>query len=263
MNSKFVLVALAFAFLLLSSFNSEEEKENVFDVIVIDAGHGGHDPGCSNGSVREKDVTLAIALKLGKMIEDSLKDVKVIYTRKTDKFIELSERSNIANKNNADLFISIHCNANDNKDANGTETYVMGLHKTESNLQVSKRENNVITLEKNYKTNKTYGEFDPNSNEAYIIFSLFQNAFMTQSQKFAGHVESEFKSHTKLKSRGVKQAGFIVLWKSTMPGVLIETGFLSNETDRKVLGKDSGQIVTATAIFNAVRKYKTSTATKK
>lgn len=262
MNRKFVLCVLGVTLFLSSSFNSEEEKENVFDVIVIDAGHGGHDPGTSSGSLKEKDVALAIALKLGKMIEDSLKDVKVVYTRKTDKFIELSERSNIANKNNADLFLSIHCNANPNKEANGTETYVMGLHKTEGNLEVSKRENNVITMEKNYKSNKTYGGFDPNSNEAYIIFSLFQNAFMAHSQKFAGHIEGEFKKKSKLKSRGVKQAGFLVLWKSTMPGVLIETGFLSNENDRKVLSKDSGQAVMASAIFDAVRKYKATFAKK-
>ncbi len=260
MKRKLLLFTFALTVLVSSSFNGDEE--NVFDVVVIDAGHGGNDPGCNGGSSKEKEVTLAIALKLGKMIEDSLKGVKVIYTRKTDKFIELSERSNIANKNNADLFISIHCNANDNKEASGTETYVMGLHKTESQLQVSKRENSVIKLEKDYEKNKSYGEFDPNSNEAYIIFSLIQNAFMSQSQKFASHVENEFKKNTPLKSRGVKQAGFLVLWKSTMPGVLIETGFLSNESDRKVLAKDSSQMVMAKSIFSAVKKYKAGTAKK-
>jgi N-acetylmuramoyl-L-alanine amidase len=260
-KNKLLVSSLFFLLILInSSFN--HEAEDVFDVVVIDAGHGGHDPGCNGGSSKEKEVTLSIALKLGKMIEDSLKGVKVIYTRKTDKFIELSERSNIANKNNADLFISIHCNANDNKEASGTETYVMGLHKTENQLQVSKRENNVIKLEKDYENNKSYGEFDPNSNEAYIIFSLIQNAYMTQSQKFAGHVENEFRKHTKLKSRGVKQAGFLVLWKSTMPGVLIETGFLTNADDRKILAKDSSQLVMARSIFNAVRKYKNSGSKK-
>jgi N-acetylmuramoyl-L-alanine amidase len=136
------------------------------------------------------------------------------------------------------------------------------LHKTESQLQVSKRENSVIKLEKDYESNKTYGEFDPNSNEAYIIFSLIQNAYMTHSQRFAAHVENEFKKHTKLKSRGVKQAGFLVLWKSTMPGVLIETGFLSNENDRKVLAKDSSQTTMARSIFYAVKKYKAGSAKK-
>ncbi len=260
MKQKILILGLVLTFIVSSSFNGAEE--NVFDLVVIDAGHGGNDPGCNGGTSKEKEVTLAIALKLGKLIEDSLKGVKVIYTRKTDKFIELSERSNIANKNNADLFISIHCNANDNKEASGTETYVMGLHKTESQLQVSKRENSVIKLEKDYENNKSYGEFDPNSNEAYIIFSLIQNAYMTQSQKFAAQVESEFKKNTPLKSRGVKQAGFLVLWKSTMPGVLIETGFLTNENDRKVLAKDSSQNVMAKSIFNAVKKYKQGTTKK-
>lgn len=253
MKKKNLWVALILLLFSTSSFN---HADNIFNIIVIDAGHGGHDPGCNGGSNREKEVTLAIALKLGKLIEDSLKDVKVVYTRKSDKFIELSERGNIANKNNADLFISIHCNANDNKEAAGTETYLMGLHKSENNLAVSKRENNVILLEKDYKTNEAYAGFDPNSPAGHIIFSLMQNAYISQSAKFAGHVEAEFKVNTPLKSRGVKQAGFLVLWKTAMPGVLIETGFLTNTGDRKTLGKDSGQAVIANAIFNAVKKYK-------
>lgn len=253
MNKKLLFISLLGLLISGSSFN---HADNIFNVVVIDAGHGGHDPGCNGGDSKEKEVTLAIALKLGKMIEDSFKDVKVIYTRKTDKFIELSERGNIANKNNADLFISIHCNANDNKEASGTETYLMGLHKSESNLSVSKRENNVILLEKDYKTNQAYEGFDPNSPAGHIILTLMQNAYIAQSAKFAGHVESEFKTNTKLKSRGVKQAGFLVLWKTAMPGVLIETGFLTNSNDRKVLSKDSGQANIAKAIFNAVKKYK-------
>ncbi len=253
MNKKLLFLASALVILLGSSFN---HADNVFNVIVIDAGHGGNDPGCNGGGSKEKQVTLSIALKLGKMIEDSLKDVKVIYTRKSDKFIELSERGNIANKNNADLFISIHCNANDNKEAAGTETYLMGLHKSENNLAVSKRENNVILLEKDYKTNEAYEGFDPNSPAGHIILTLMQNAYIAQSAKFASNVEGEFKTNTSLKSRGVKQAGFLVLWKTAMPGVLIETGFLTNASDRKTLSKDSGQMVIAKAIFNALKKYK-------
>lgn len=252
-KNKILAIFLVSTLLFTSSFNN---ADNVFDIVVIDAGHGGHDPGCNGGDSKEKQVTLAIALKLGKLIEDSLKGVKVVYTRKTDKFIELSERGNIANKNNADLFISIHCNANDNKEAAGTETYLMGLHKGDDNLKVSKRENNVILLEKDYKTNQAYEGFDPNSPVGHIIFSLMQNAYITQSAKFAGLVETQFKVNTKLKSRGVKQAGFLVLWKTAMPGVLIETGFLTNAGDRKTLGKDSGQAVIANAIFKAVKKYK-------
>jgi N-acetylmuramoyl-L-alanine amidase len=253
MNKKIIIIFILFSFGITTSFVGDE---NVFDVVVIDAGHGGHDPGCNGGHSNEKEVTLSVALKLGKMIEDSLQDVKVVYTRKTDKFIELSERSNIANKNNADLFISIHCNANDNKEAHGTETFIMGLHKSESNLMVSKRENSVITLEKDYQNNKAYEGFDPNSPVGHIIFSLMQNAYIAQSAKFAGHVETEFQKNTPLKSRGVKQAGFLVLWKTAMPGVLIETGFLTNENDRKTLAKDSGQTVMAKSIFNALKKYK-------
>jgi len=262
MNRRILLLSLGLIVLVFSSFNHEEETINSFDIIVIDAGHGGHDPGCNGGSSREKEVTLSIALKLGKFIEDSLKDVKVVYTRKTDKFIELSERSNIANKNSADLFISIHCNANDNKEANGTETYLMGPHKLEGNLQVSKRENNVILLEKDYKNNKAYEGFDPNSPAGHIIFSLMQNAFRAQSIKFASLVETEFKQKSRLKSRGVKEAGFLVLWRSTMPGVLIETGFLSSEFDRKTLANDSGQNNMARAIYYALKKYKTSQTKK-
>jgi N-acetylmuramoyl-L-alanine amidase len=262
MQKRKIIIVLTLLFLIVSSFNQEEEK-NPFDVIVIDAGHGGKDPGCHGGATNEKDVTLSIALKLGKLIEDSLKGVKVVYTRKTDNFIELSERSNIANKNNADLFISIHCNANDNKEANGTETYLMGLHKAESNLQVSKRENNVILLEKDYKSNEAYSGFDPNSPAGHIIFSLMQNAFRTQSIKFAELVENEFKTKSKLKSRGVKEAGFLVLWKTSMPAVLIETGFLSSTTDRQTLSKDSGQAQMANSIFEAVLKYKKSVDSKK
>lgn len=262
MNKTLLLLALGILAVFAASFNTLEDK-NKFDVIVIDAGHGGHDPGCNGGDTKEKDVTLSIALKLGKLIEDSLKDVKVVYTRNIDKFIELSERCNIANKNNADLFISIHCNANDKKEPNGTETYLMGLHKMEGNLEVSKRENNVILLEKDYKNNQSYAGYDPNSPASHIIFSLMQNAFRAQSIRFASLVEDEFKTKSALKSRGVKEAGFLVLWKAAMPSVLIETGFLSNETDRKTLSKDSGQASMAKAIFNAILKYKSATAAKK
>lgn len=247
------ILTLAAILFLFSSFN---HVDNVFNVLVIDAGHGGKDPGCNGGDSKEKEVTLAIALKLGKLIEDSLPGVKVVYTRKTDKFIELSERSNIANKNNADLFISIHCNANDKKEPNGTETYLMGLHKNDGNLAVSKRENEVILLESDYKTNKAYEGFDPNSPVGHIILNLLQNAYRKQSIKFAGFVEEEFKKNSSLTSRGVKEAGFLVLWKTAMPGVLIETGFLTNEKDRKILSKDSGQTIMANSIFNAVKKYK-------
>lgn len=224
--------------------------------IVIDAGHGGKDPGCNGASVFEKNVTLSIALKLGKFLEDSLKDVKVIYTRKTDHFIELWERPNLANKENADLFISIHCNANNNTAAAGSETYFMGLHKSEGNLDVAKRENAAIQFEESYETNERYGGFDPNSPESHIIFSLVQNAFMHQSLKFSQLIENHTNKISKIKSRGVKQAGFLVLWQTAMPSVLVETGFLTNGNDRAYLSTENGQTTIARGIYRAVASYK-------
>lgn len=224
--------------------------------IVIDAGHGGQDPGCNGaGEISEKTVTLAIALKLGKMIQDSMKDVKVVYTRKTDDFIELWERPNLANKENADLFISIHCNANNNTAAAGSETYFMGLHKTAGNLEVSKRENAVITYEEDYESNERYGGFDPNSPESHIIFTMLQNAFMQQSLKFSTLVEDHTSKTSKIKTRGVKQAGFLVLWQTSMPSVLIETGFLTNSADRAILKTEAGQKGIAKGILQAIKAY--------
>lgn len=225
--------------------------------IVIDAGHGGLDPGCNGANeVWEKAVTLAISLKLGKLIEDSMKDVTVVYTRKTDKFVELWERPNIANKENADLFVSIHCNSNINTTAAGSETYFMGLHKTQGNLEVAKRENSVITYESDYKTNEKYGGFDPNSPESHIIFTLVQNAYLQQSLKFSQQVENNTNKISKIKTRGVKQAGFLVLWQTAMPSVLVETGFLTNAKDRAVLKSEDGQKIIARGIFYAIKTYK-------
>jgi N-acetylmuramoyl-L-alanine amidase len=167
------------------AFNKKQVK-----TIVIDAGHGGHDPGCQYGGAREKDVTLKIALALGKKINETLPDVKVVYTRKTDEFVTLYNRANIANKNQADLFISIHCNANKNTSVSGTETYAMGLHKAEGNLDVSKRENEVILLEKNYE--EQYEGFDPNSPETHIILTLHQNAYLDKSIDLASRIEKYF-----------------------------------------------------------------------
>jgi N-acetylmuramoyl-L-alanine amidase len=222
--------------------------------VVIDAGHGGKDYGCSGKNSHEKTIALKIALQLGAMIEEKYPDIKVIYTRKTDIFIELHERAAIANRNNADLFICIHCNANTSSSPFGTETYVMGLHKTEANLAVAKRENDVILMENNYNLN--YDGFDPNNPASHIIFSLNQHAYMEQSILFASLIESHFKNHAKRTSRGVKQAGFLVLWKSAMPSVLIETGFLTNASEEKVLASESGQKLIAESILFAFADYK-------
>lgn len=249
-----------FGFLVVSFFSFQSKQKPLSDavsVIVIDAGHGGKDPGCNGaGEIFEKQVTLGVALRLGKLLQDSLKDVKVLYTRKTDEFIELYKRPELANKNNADLFISIHCNSNKNTTAAGSETYLMGLHKTEGNLSVAKRENAAITMETNYQNNASYGGFDPESPEGHIIFTLVQNAYMEASTGFASKVEYQIAKTGKIKSRGVKQAGFLVLWRTAMPSVLVEIGFLTNPADRAVLKTPDGQKQIAYALFKAVREYK-------
>lgn len=221
--------------------------------IVIDAGHGGHDPGCHGASEKEKHVALAIALQVGALLEKNIPDVEVIYTRKTDVFVELHERANIANKNEADLFVCIHANANAKKAAYGSETYVMGLHKTEDNLDVAIRENSVILMEEDHKT--TYQGFDPNSVEGYITINLIQNTYLEQSAMVANKIQKNFKAAGR-RNRGVKQAGFLVLHQTAMPSVLIETGFLTNGDEEKFLGSEKGQRIMAKAIYEAVAKYK-------
>lgn len=256
-----VISAFVVAFIALTSFGTLNIGEKAFTpyqlkTVVIDAGHGGHDQGCSGTKNNEKTVALSLSLKLGALIEKNYPGVKVIYTRKTDVFVELYERAAIANRNSADLFICIHCNANPSTSPSGTETYVMGLHKTEANLNVAKRENDVILMEDNY--NQHYDGFDPSNPASHIIFSLNQHAFMDQSILFASSVEKYLKSHAKRSSRGVKQAGFLVLWKTGMPSVLIETGFLTNPTEEKVLGSEEGQTLIAESIFYAFKDYKNS-----
>ena len=224
------------------------------DVIVIDAGHGGHDPGTLGKNAREKDVVLKIALKVGKYIEENIPEVKVLYTRKTDKYVEFQDRADVANKNKADLFISIHANSIVGANAYGTETYVMGLHKDKSNFEVAKRENSVILMDENYK--EKYEGFDPNSPESYILFSLNQSAYQESSLRFAQKVEEQFKNRVGRSSRGVKQAGFLVLWMTTTPSALIETGFLSNANEEKYLLSEKGQDMIASGIYRAFKEYK-------
>ena len=243
---------------VLASFTHQRTKEKGSITVVIDAGHGGHDSGCLGSHAKEKDVTLAVALKLGNFITDNFKDVKVIYTRKTDVFIGLDERASVANTNKADLFISIHCNSGA-KAAYGVETYVMGLHRTEENLAVSKRENSVVLLEKDYKTK--YEGFDPNSPEGNIIFTLYQNAFLEQSLKISTLVQLETSDFAGRHNRGVKQAGFLVLYKTSMPSILIETGFLTNPAEERYLLSKEGQEKLAYSLFNAFSKYKNSMGT--
>ncbi|MSQ78378.1 MAG: N-acetylmuramoyl-L-alanine amidase [Flavobacteriaceae bacterium] len=249
-NYRFIIPLTAIAVFLCVSFKNPKA---IIKTIVIDAGHGGHDVGCHYGGKNEKDITLKVSLLLGQMLRDSFPEVGVIFTRSSDSFVELHERANIANRNNADFFISVHVNASTSTTAYGTETYAMGLHKTEGNLAVAKRENESALLESNYQSN--YDGFDPNSPEGSIIFTMFQSQFLNQSLKLASNVEQEFKK-TNRYSRGVKQAGFLVLWKTSMPSILVETGYLSNAIERKFLTSEDGQMATALSIFEAFKQYK-------
>ncbi|MBK7408871.1 MAG: N-acetylmuramoyl-L-alanine amidase [Saprospirales bacterium] len=222
--------------------------------IVIDAGHGGHDPGCLGAGSYEKEIALGIAQNLAAAVTAQYPDVQVILTRNSDEFIPLHERAQIANRAAADLFISIHCNyISKAAHVNGSETYVLGPHKMEENLQVALRENSVVLHEENYES--VYG-YDPNSPEATIIMSMYQNAYLEQSILFAGKVEKHMEESADRHSRGVKQAGFLVLRETTMPSVLIETGFLSNSLEEKYLRTREGQQQIAGAILAAFTDYK-------
>ena len=240
--------------------DENESKEYRIKKVVIDAGHGGHDSGCESPQGMEKKNTLAIALKLGRKIKDNYPHIQVIYTRDKDEFIELHERASIANKAKADLFISIHCNSSDEGRPLGTETYVLGMHKMEANLNVAKRENSSILLEADYE--EQYNGFDPNSNEAYIISSLYQNAYLDKSILFAKNVEESFKYNAGRRSLGVKQAGFVVLIQTAMPSVLIETGFLNNPSEGAFISSEGGQETVSESILLAFSKYKKAVETK-
>jgi len=223
--------------------------------IVLDAGHGGYDTGCQTEHGTEKNNTLAITKRLGALINAQYPDIEIIYTRDKDEFIELNKRADIANKAKADLFISIHCNSTDEgSGASGTETYVLGNHRKDDNFEVARRENQSILLENDYKTQ--YDGFDPNSTAAYIIFSLYQNAYLDKSILFAKFVEDNLQSRENRRSLGVKQAGFIVLKETAMPSVLIETGFLNHPRDGQFISSDAGQASIAESVMNAISLFK-------
>lgn len=231
------------------------DAPNQLRTVVLDAGHGGKDPGCLGRKTRESRVVLKLVLELGRKIKQEMPKIRVIYTRSSDHFVELAERSAIANRNRADLFISIHCNASPSSSrVYGTETYTMGLHKTQGNLDVAKRENSVILKEDNYQ--QTYKGFNPNSPLAHIMLANYQHAFMGSSINFAEKVERSFRSSADRKSNGVKQAGFVVLWRTTMPSVLIEAGYLTNPTEEVYLMSEEGQEEIASAIYKAFAQYK-------
>lgn len=251
-----VLLLLCFAV-----FVPCQGKNNGEFVLVIDPGHGGKDYGAIGKITNEKTINLAVAKLLGKMIEDEYDDVKVIFTRKTDTFISLKERADIANKAGGHLFISIHVNSVDKKSKNrtsvqGASVYTLGLHRSASNLEVAKRENSVITLESDYTT--AYQGFDPNSTESYIVFEMSQNKHMEQSVAFAQEIENELVENAGRIDKGVRQAGFWVLWATGMPSVLVELDFICNPTQEKFMASENGRKKMATSIFNAFKRYKTS-----
>jgi N-acetylmuramoyl-L-alanine amidase len=263
---KIIFISTLFAVcFLVSSFSPKFKPLFSIKTVVIDAGHGGKDPGCHGSKHKEKDVALAVALKLGKYIEENLKDVKVVYTRKTDVFLELQQRAEIANKAKADLFICIHCNSacfRDKKlkkdicrdEVSGAETYVMGIKNEQGKLDVAKRENSAILLEDNYV--QKYDGFDPNSDESYIIMSMFSDNYIEQSLNFASKVQKQFASKASRVDKGVKRASLWVLWRTYMPSVLTELGFLTNPKEEQFLGSSKGQDYMASSLFRAFREYK-------
>ncbi|WP_071145712.1 N-acetylmuramoyl-L-alanine amidase family protein [Bacteroides ihuae] len=224
-------------------------------IVVIDPGHGGHDPGAIGGFSKEKNINLNVALKLGKLIKNNNEDVKVIFTRSTDVFIPLNRRAEIANDAKADLFISIHTNAvAGSKTVKGASTWTLGLAKSEANLAVAKRENSVILYENDYKTR--YAGFNPNSAESYIMFEFMQDKYMSQSVHLASLVQKEFRHTCTRIDRGVHQAGFLVLKASAMPSILVELGFISTPEEEQFLNQDQGTSSLAKGIYRAFLTYK-------
>ena len=257
-NVRFIILLVN---LTLFSYNvfSNGINNNKLKTIVIDPGHGGKDPGTlgtKRYSKYEKDIALSVSLKLGNYISNSFPDIKVVYTRKEDVFLELNERTRIANKSNADIFISVHCDGFTNSKAYGASVFVMGMSKLKANLDVAMRENAAMYLEDNYK--QKYDGFDPKSAESYIVFSLMQNTYLEQSLQLAEYVEQQFAFKANRKSRGVKQAPFYVISRTNMPSILVECGFLTNPKEEDYLQTDKGQNQIAMSIFEAVKNYKIS-----
>ncbi len=255
-NKKIILPLLLVIPFIFGGFIPDETMMPAFRMktIVLDAGHGGRDPGNIGSRAKEKDINLAVTLLVGKYIEQYLPDVKVIYTRDDDSFPTLKERPMIANNNKADLFISIHSNGVANRSPYGTETFVMGTKHFDRNFDIVKRENSVILLEDNYEEN--YEGFDPKSPESYMLFNLASKVNFENSLYLADQIETQFKERVGRKSRGVKQGPFYVLWTPSMPSVLVELGFLSNPTEEKFLMSKQGQEYMASAIFRSIRDYK-------
>ena len=253
------LLLLAALFVNPLFADDKKKKNNKIRTIVIDPGHGGKDSG-TMGTKRytqyEKHIALDISLKLGNYIKEAFPDIEIIYTRKTDVFLELWERTELANEKNADLFISVHCDGFTNPNPSGASVFVMGMSKLKANMDVAMRENSVMYLEDNFK--EKYDGFDPKSPESYIVFSLMQNTFLDQSISIAEKIEDEFANRAKRKSRGVKQAPFYVISRVNMPSILIEAGFLTNPKEEDFLNTELGKDHIASAIFRGFRSYKES-----
>ena len=256
-REKLYIIILLIPLLLMGFVHIAFAQRNQTFTVVIDPGHGGKDPGAIGSMSKEKDIALSVAKKLGEKINANHSDVKVLFTRATDKFIALDERPRIANKANAQLFISIHCNALDRRKTSpqGVETYILGLHRSQDNLEVAKRENPVIVYEDNYETK--YQGFNPNEPESYIIFEFMSNKFLEQSLNFASLTQHELINGAKRTNRNVRQAGFLVLRETSMPSVLIELGYISNREEEKYLNSSNGQNTLANSIYSAFTKYKT------
>ncbi len=248
--NKVILVLMTFVMLALDVCGANSRF-----TLVIDAGHGGHDAGALGAVSKEKNINLSVALRFGEYVEKNMPEVKVIYTRKTDTFIPLKQRANIANKANADLFISVHTNAlPGGKQARGFETYTLGMHRAKDNLDVAMRENSVISMEKGYQ--QTYQGFDPNSSESYIIFEFIQGKNMERSVELARMIQRKVCSNANRPDKGVHQAGFLVLRETSMPSCLIELGFITTPDEETLLNTDSRVDDIAKAIYEAFAQYK-------
>lgn len=254
-TNKYSFIIIVLFLMLLNSYGllATNPPTKKF-VVVLDAGHGGKDPGNRGNGYKEKDIALNIILKIGAELKKH-PDVKVVYTRTTDVFIPLDKRAEIANEANADLFVSVHCNAHSSQ-AHGTETFVLGLHRNADNLKIAMKENSVIYLEEDYEVK--YGGFDPNSPASYIGMTLMQEEYLDQSILLADFVQKGFTNKLKRTDRGVKQAGFLVLRKTYMPSVLVETGFLTNNSEGKFLNSNAGQQKMAASIIEGILNYKNS-----
>ena len=246
-----ILLCTICQFFLPSIIQAEEGLYTV----VIDPGHGGRDPGAIGKRGKEKNINLSVALKLGNLIQNNCKDVRIVYTRKNDTFVTLDKRAQIANNAKADLFISIHTNSvAKGRTVRGTETYTLGLHRTDDNLEVAKKENSVILIESDYE--QRYAGFNPNSSESYIIFEFLQDKNMEKSVELASLIQKQFKNTAKRIDKGVHQAGFLVLRETSMPGVLVELGYISTPDEEQYLLTEAGTNALAQSIFKAFKTYK-------